>query len=277
MSNDGLHLHPEVQRLREENDLLREELTNLLTQSEDLLQVIKPNLLALYQTKIGAWELNLLRRQCEAARRKRRIELIRASLNRGEKPDLTAIEGELELEFLQWQIRLREAAEKVKTAEQRLQHLLSPEADRELKSLYYALVKKLHPDLHPQLTDQQRLLWHRVQDAYESGDLKKLRALAVLIEKEGDAGTAGDSLEKLRADQTRLREQIEQMQREIERIKCQSPFPMQRDLENEQWVAARRKELDDQCAELDARIAELAAHEKLLLEGTHVRSIFGQN
>lgn len=277
LSNDNLNLHPEVQRFRDENDLLREELTNLLTESEDLVQVIKPNLLALYQTKIGAWELTLLQRQCDAARRKRRIELIRASLNRGEKPDMTAIEGQLELEFLQWQIRLREAGEKVKAAEERLKHLLSPEADRELKSLYYALVKKLHPDLHPQLTDQQRRLWLRVQDAYESGDLKELRALAVLVEKQGDVGPVGDSLDKLRADQIKLQQQIEQMLKEIESIKRQPPFPMQRELENDAWVAGRRKELESQCAELEARIVELAAHEKMLLEANDDRTVFGKN
>lgn len=124
MNAGQIQLHPEVQRLVDENDLLREELTGLLAEAEQLVQLVKPNLLAMYQTRIGAWELRLLRAQWETARARREIELIQASLNRGLKPDLREIEGLLDLEFLSWQERVREAAERIHAAEQRLKQLL---------------------------------------------------------------------------------------------------------------------------------------------------------
>ena len=94
-----LSLHPDIQRLTEENDLLREELTRLLAEADDLVTITKPHLLAQYQSKVGVWELKRLKSQCEAARLKRQIELVQAALNRGGKPDVVGIERQLEKEF----------------------------------------------------------------------------------------------------------------------------------------------------------------------------------
>ncbi len=108
-----LVLHPEIQQITDENALLREELASLLTEAEDLIHTVKPNLLALYQTKIGVWELRLLQAQFTVARVRRQIELAQASINRGERPDLIAIECALEVEFLEWVTKLEEAAQRI--------------------------------------------------------------------------------------------------------------------------------------------------------------------
>ncbi len=112
-----LVLHPEIQQITDENALLREELASLLTEAEDLIHTVRPNLLALYQTKIGVWELRLLQAQFTVARVRRQIELAQASINRGERPDLIAIECALEVEFLEWVTKLEEAAQRIQDAE----------------------------------------------------------------------------------------------------------------------------------------------------------------
>jgi len=262
-------LHPETQRLTDENALLREELTGLLTEAEQLVGVVKPNLLALYQTPIGVWELRLLQAQCATARLRREVELIQASLNRGEPPDLRAIEGELELEFLRWQ-QVREAAERVQAAEHRLQHLLPPEADRELKKLYYALVKRLHPDVNPHLSEAQHTLWRRVQSAYAASDVDELRALALLAERAGAAPPSAKGLEALRAERATLSRQITEQRARIEKIQSQPPFTLRAQLDDETWLTARRDELEQQFAQSQTQRAALAAHrQKLLLGGFH--------
>ena len=154
----------------------------------------------MYQTKIGVWELRLLQAQFTVARLRRQIELAQASINRGERPDLIAIECALEQEFQAWVTKLEETARRIQDAEERLKHLLSPEEDRELKKLYYALVKRLHPDVNPNLTEDQRRLWMRAQSAYEAGDLSELRALALLAEKSAPIPPS-KSLDNLRQDQ----------------------------------------------------------------------------
>ena len=62
-------LHPEIQRLTDENARRREQLTSLLTEADALIHTVKPNLLAWYQTRIGVWELEALQAQGAVATR----------------------------------------------------------------------------------------------------------------------------------------------------------------------------------------------------------------
>lgn len=255
MSESPLQLHPEVAALLDEIALLREELADLLTEEHDLLHLVRPNLLALYQQKIGAWELRRLQAETEALRARRRLELAQAAVNRGKAPDWTAIDGHLELEFLAWQQRIKEAAAKISAAEFRLTHLLPPAEERNLKKLYYALVKKLHPDLNPQLTDDQRRLWLRVQEAYEHGDLDELRALALLAGKDAPVPATPAALDTLRHDRDALAKQIAAMLQRIEQIEAQPPFTLHRQLADDDWVAARREEIEAAVAKFEKQRA----------------------
>jgi hypothetical protein len=271
-----LVLHPEIQQLTDENALLREEFVNLLTEAEDLIHTIKPNLLALYQTKIGVWELRLLQSQFTVARVRRQIELAQASINRGERPNLIAIECALEQEFLAWVTKLEEASHRIEAAENRLKHLLSPEDDRELKMSYYALVKRLHPDVNPNLTEDQRRLWLRAQSAYDAGDLPELRALALLAEKTA-AIPPSKSLDNLRRDQKVLEEQIATMLEKVEKVESQPPFTLRRQLADETWLTTRRQDIEQQTATLRTQGDALKAHWEKLLEESCYGTTFGKN
>jgi hypothetical protein len=277
MHEGSLQLHPEIQRLSDENALLREELARLLTEVEDLVHTTKPNLLALYQTKLGRWELAALQAQAAVARLRRQVELAQTSLNRGEQPDPVAIECALELEFLTWQTKLKEAAERLQTAEARLQNLLSPADDHELKKLYYALVKRLHPDLNPNLTDDQRRLWQRLQSAYQASDLPELRALALLAEDAAALPPPPKPLETLRQDQATLRAQITVLLQRVEQIESQPPFTLRAQLDDEAWLAARRQASETQTAALRQQADALQAHWQTLVGGTGHGTIAGNN
>jgi hypothetical protein len=277
MNDRSIQLHPETQRLADENSLLREELVRLLTDLDDLVQTVKPNLLAFYQTKIGHWELRALQAQFEIARLKRKIELVQACLNRGQRPDLAEIEAQLELDSLAWQMKLKEAQERIQAAESRMQRLLPPAEDRELKTLYYALVKKLHPDVNPNLTDDQKRLWQRVQSAYLAGDLTEMRALALLADKFRGVPPPSPSLEQLRTDQKILQKQIEELFKRTEAIESQPPFTMREQLEDDAWVTARREEMETQINQLQAQRTGLESHLQQLLPGPDYGKWFSQN
>ena len=248
-------LHPEIQELRDEITLLRDDLADLLTESHSLVHIVKPNLLALYQTKIGAWELELLRTQVSVMRLKRKLELAQASMNRGGTPDWAAIEDQLQSEFLTWKKRMQEAVEALRAAETRT--YLPPEEDREMKKLYYAMVKKLHPDLNPELTEEQHRLWCRVQDAYENGDLETLKALAQSSHDLIDSPPA-KSLEVLRSERAALCRHIAETLKRIKSLEGQPPFTMKAQLNDAAWVEARR-------AELETKIVEAKKQEELFL------------
>lgn len=225
--------------LEGEIDLLRENLAALLAREHDLRHVVAPNLLALYQQKLGPWELQCLRAQVGAARARSKLELARAALNRGQAPDWPGIEEKLEGEFLTWRQRLREAAQQVTAAGQRLDNLLSPGEGRELKKLYRALVKRLHPDVNPGLDEAGQQLWRRVQEAYARADLTELRAVAALLVGRFPGDTAslapGTTLETLYQKRDALGRHVEALEARIDALQAQPPFTLQNQLADEAW------------------------------------------
>ena len=60
---------------------------------------------------------------------------------------------------------------------------LSPEEIKELKKLYHDIVRKLHPDLNPDLPDEAAVLWERVQAAYQMNEWQELYLLAEMVEE----------------------------------------------------------------------------------------------
>lgn len=268
MSDLSPSLHPEVTRLSEENAMMRDELAQLLAEAHDLVQTIKPNLLAIYQSKIGTWELRLLRLRCEAARLKRMVELAQAALNRGKQPDWMAIEGAVELEFLEWQAKIRESVTAIEDAECRMKNLLSPQDSRELKKLYYALVKQLHPDLNPNVNDDQRRLWLRVQAAHDSGDIEELRVLSLLSEKHIPSESLMLSLAQLRQEQESLRRHIASALARIEEIESVPPFTMRKKLTDQSWIEAQRTEIERQIVE-QKRLRDIFREQVKMLRNTH--------
>lgn len=277
MTNRVLQLHPEYRTLADENALLREELAHLLTEEHDLVHITKPHLLALYQQKIGACELRHLEARIAAAWARRRLELVQAAVNQGRRPNLQEIEGLLELEFLAWRQQVMEAAERLTAAEYRLSHLLSAGEDRELRALYYQLVKQLHPDLNPVPDEHHHRLWRRVQAAYEHSDIQELRALALLAEQANPSVPEQRALELLRQHREILEAQITALLQRIEAIERQPPFHLRAQLADETWLMERQKELATQTAQCEAQRLALEAHLQGLLRSLSDGQIFGAN
>ncbi len=133
MNGSSIQPHPEAQELLRQREVLREALAAVVEEWHGLHHQEKQNLLALYQQKIGVWELKRLEKQVLALRLKRKMELIQAALNSGCKPDLNLVELQLAEEFQLWQTKVREAAKALQSAETHLKNLLSPKSNRELQ------------------------------------------------------------------------------------------------------------------------------------------------
>ncbi len=277
MSKPGLNLHSQARQLHEENETLRAELARLLAEAHDLWHIVRPNLIALYHTKIGAWELKLLQTMYHAAQLKRTIELSQAALNRNESPDWQGIEEQIQRELVHWQQQIAEAVERIKSAEARLRSLMSPAQDRQLKKLYHALVKALHPDLHPDLTEDQQRMWLRVQDAYDRGDFEELRALALVVKQPEAAVPELPSLDNLRLEQDKLRKHIAATLAGLASIRQTPPFPLQAQLQDEVWVAERRQEFETKRESYQAKAEALLALLKTLRTTDRHDPRFGTN
>ena len=149
---------------------------------------------------------------------------------------------------------------KIEKASELLSHLDTPERSGDLRKLYRELAKQLHPDVNNDLTQEQVQLWHLVKEAYENGDLEKLKAMRVVYEKELSATTEAETSltpEELSLRIEVLKEGIKVLQEKILHIKNQFPFTVQHQITDDEWVESETTKLREELNQLDAYEQEL--------------------
>lgn len=255
--------HPDGDALRREYDTLAEELANLLAERERLLGQHGPALEAEYQLQVGSWQLEVLRLECEVRRLQRRMELFQAARNRGQPIDPKAVERVLDDEFAAWLGRLDAERHALQRAREWLDlPRLSAEEARELRTLFRALAKRLHPDASPEGGPEAEALWLRGETAYRLGNLAELRALTLLADSVPGAVPSGVGALAERRDA--LRAAAERVRAEIAAIRARFPFAVEVQLADPAWVRRRR-------AELTQRRDDLADRRELLQAALRAR------
>ena len=143
----------------------------------------------------------------------------------------------------------------------------------EMKTLYRKIVKVLHPDVNPDITEKENDMLIEATTAYKEGDLETLRKIAAMI----DSGAIGDSdvLDE-KVDIERLREIVEELKRcvtalqmEIYNIKTSFPYNMKEFLEDEQAVAERQLELKNLLKETTEDIVRLENRIDEMIKGDY--------
>lgn len=231
---------PDIKKLKEKIRFLRRELEDLYPEKEHLVGVICENIQRDYTLVFGSLEYKLYEAYCEYLRLRRKRDLIQAKVNRGEEPDMEALESRLDEEFREYKRRLEEQMEEVNEAIEKSKLKLLPEEEqKELKKLYKAIVKRLHPDLNPSITEGEKELFYNATQSYKLGDLVTLRIIydiAVKGEEDEELSLSNDSLAK---EAERLEKAIVAIREEIERIKSNPPYSLKIYLEDERKKAVR--------------------------------------
>ena len=181
-SSGNVIVFPNFEKLKSEVEKMRTELSMLLLERDELQFVICKNIETEYMLKLGSIEYKAYEAQCAALRLKRKIELIQAKKNRQEKVIISAIEETLDSEFAEYQKQLNEQIDKMNDALKRSKaEVLSDEDNKELKKLYRKIVKALHPDINPDVSEAQVQLFDNAVSAYKSGDLGTLRIIGEMV------------------------------------------------------------------------------------------------
>ena len=181
-SSGNVIVFPNFEKLKSEVEKMRTELSMLLLERDELQFVICKNIETEYMLKLGSIEYKAYEAQCAALRLKRKIELIQAKKNRQEKVIISAIEETLDNEFAEYQKQLNEQIDKMNDALKRSKaEVLSDEDNKELKKLYRKIVKALHPDINPDVSEAQVQLFDNAVSAYKSGDLGTLRIIGEMV------------------------------------------------------------------------------------------------
>ncbi|MBR2403416.1 MAG: hypothetical protein IKB01_11760 [Lachnospiraceae bacterium] len=110
------------------------------------------------------------------------------------------------------------------------------------KDLYRKIVKKLHPDMNPDVTEHELELFHRAAKAYEEGDIMTLQAIYdEVYGLDTKMLSQEESMETLISLREQLLERIAKTIEEIEAIKEEFPYTEKAFLDNPEAV----KEMQD--------------------------------
>ena len=139
---------------------------------------------------------------------------------------------------------------------------------QELKRLYRQIVKRLHPDVHPNPTEREKDQLNRANKAYKAGDLAEMRRiweeLTGIEQSEESFDDTEEGRERLRELIKTLRKRCKALEEEIKYIKTSFPYTAKTLLDDDNALEHKHQELVKQLAEVralfdqvDAYIAEL--------------------
>ena len=262
--NSAIDISPRKKLLKEEYERLQQEYAALVAERDELENSEGPRLTALYMEAVGQLQYEVLVLQYEIALLKHKRDLLQAYKNRGEKADLNYVDEQVEATAKTYNENIQREEEKIKQAkayieEQKEEEKKNQEDDKhELRNLYRKLVHRLHPDLHPEQTEWEKELFLKVQDAYEKGDLERLRELAQQLE----AGMPADAVDNETTEEweervKQLKEEIVKIREELEKILQKFPFTYRERLNNPEWIAQTQDVLRKEIAELEKEKARL--------------------
>lgn len=244
-SSVNVILFPDFEKLKNEVEKMRTELSMLLLERDELQFVICRNIETEYMLKLGGIEYKAYEAQCKSLRLKRKIDLIRAKKNRQEKVIITDIEETLNREFEDYQKRLNEQIDKMNEAlERRKCPVLSEEESGELKKLYRTIVKGLHPDLNPDVSEEQIQLFNNAVTAYKNGDLNSLKIINELVDDNKLPEQMKDAMTQLLEERERLQGLLKNIKDDIEKIKSSYPYTLKAIVESEEKTEQLRRELE---------------------------------
>lgn len=238
-------LFPDFEKLKNEVEKMRTELSTLLLERDELQFVICKNIETDYMLKIGSIEYQLYKAQCAALRLKRKIELIQIKKNRQEKIIISAIEETLDNELAEYQKQLDAQIAKMNEALKRSKaEILSDEDRKELKKLYRKIVKVLHPDINPDVSEVQVQLFDHAVFAYKNGDLRMLRMIGEMVINQSLPEQHTDAMAQLAKEKERLQRLIKSIRESIENIKSEYPYTMKEILEDTEKTQKKREEFE---------------------------------
>ena len=260
-------LFPQYEELKSEVQKLRTELSMLVLERDELALVECKNIEMAYLLALGGLEYKAYETQCAVLRLKRKIELIQAKKNRQEKIVPADIEKTLDDEFQEYQAKLHARIEDMNAALARSKGtLLTDEEAAELKKLYRSVVKALHPDLNPDLTDAQIALFHNAVYAYENGDLPAIRNIAAMVSTPLSPPENVDGIKLLMQERERFRSLLQRVKDSITNIKSTYPYTMKAIVQDEKKTAERKAALESIIADWEDALTAYTAKVKEMME-----------
>jgi type I restriction enzyme M protein len=241
---------PKKDELTREIEKLRTELSMLVLERDDLILQECKTIEMDYMLTLGGVEYKAYELHCEVLRLKRKLELIQAARNRQEIPNPLIIEAILEREFAEYKAKLDEEIGKMNNAlKRRHNKTLTDDEVVEFKKMYRVIVKALHPDLHPDISDEKIDFLKTAITAYENGNLVELRVIYDMV-----GGSPVNELPDIGAEllkeKSRLEKSLKAVREQITEIKNSYPYNLKKILTDPAKITEIKAAAEKQISEL---------------------------
>ena len=243
-----LELSAESKLLREELDKAKQEYAKTYAAYEEMTSHERESLYILYLNLIGQAEYDNYKLSIEVKAIRMKVEYAQMALNRNEAPDIKKIEKNVNSMLDDFREELEAKEKALKTAKKA--QLIETSVFNELKQLYRLLVKRLHPDLHPEQESWKMDLFIMAQTAYKTQDLHKLREILLKLETE-DKDIVIDNYDEIRKYIDRLNASTENMKSRMSVLNGEFPYKFRSKLHDRNWVAKRKDELAEEYEQLE--------------------------
>lgn len=264
--NSPIGSNPSFDELRTYVRSLQSELSQLLFERDELAFQTCRQIEALYISRIGVLECKVYEFTNNLHRIRRKLEMIRAKMIQEEEVRVDEIDAELDKEYQEFVKRLSELKESIDRTVRRMgAETLSDEESKEFKTRYNKILKKLHPDLNPNITESERNLLEQAINAFERADITTLKMIETAIMEIASDEGAPSAYDDLLRERDRLSAARNRLLQEIERIKASFPYNQLPFLNDEAKVAEKEAELHSTLELLKERYVSEEAKLKELL------------
>ncbi|OLU36305.1 hypothetical protein [Ileibacterium valens] len=128
--------------------------------------------------KLRMEEFNL---QIRIIRLKKEIAWMVRKLNSHEAVDIEQMQSEIDQQMSEYDLQMTQMAKEYSLVSEAKE--ISKDDALKIRHIYHRIAKRIHPDLHPKLADNEDvcLIWHAACLAYEINDLEELENLEVQL------------------------------------------------------------------------------------------------
>lgn len=147
-------------------------LIGLYEKKDQLLYLEAPPLRQRYMEMIGIHEESVLAAELEVSMLRRKAEMIQIAINRREPVDLETIDAAIEAEKAQ-------VVSDLEAGDRTLHELpqLTEQEEHTLQRQYREITASFHPAMNPDITEAQKELYGKAQDAYRLQDVEAMKLI----------------------------------------------------------------------------------------------------
>lgn len=217
---------------------VQERIAETLLEIDFILLQENPRIEAEYAVKIGGYRFQLLQAELDARRAKRKLAIARARVNNGEHVEDSELEVQLAAELADWEGRVQQAMHEYADAldRKRGSRFLSPRESAEAKQLHRTLIKRLHPDLHPSQTLEEKRLFLVAQSAFEHGDLESLRSVESATAHLDKNERSFSEPDEIWAEVELAQAELNLVMKRLEEVRSTYPYTLKELLSDPEWV-----------------------------------------